>query len=216
MSLVEAPARSIQVDRIIRTDLLADLIPTARASQSEPEDSPLINITIVWLPLRDASLSYDVVEQLFRYPFGDGHTLGDYYGPGDDDDDDYDEEFEQPVPGPYRLLSEVISYVRHPNHGDQNVEPEDLEYVPFFLSQQVVIERSPPYLVTLKDLLEGVKSVVSLDTESIGIFHVCEVSAGIIILGAAVGISIGLQKGLARAIENAIAGKKRASPRKQK
>ena len=203
MSVLEAPVRSIQVDRIIRTDLLIEPVRISNSPVRQADQKiDLVNISVAWLPISQAEITYDLVTHLSNGVFANEIAVGEIYGANGWDDED------KTNPSPAALINDLLL----PRDPEPPV-PIPSEYTSQLLSQNVVIERSPPTVATLGELLNAAISVITMDTPSLGLFHIIELSAGLIILGAAVGISLGLQRGLARAIEQAISQKKRTSPK---
>ena len=80
----------------------------------------------------------------------------------------------------------------------------------YLLEQKVVIERSPPLAESLGHLLHGATAIsigtllgTGLSTDPMVAFYA--VPGGVIVMGAAIGISRGLEKGLTKLIDSSIA-----------
>ncbi len=98
-----------------------------------------------------------------------------------------------------------------------SVEGRELQnphYVQFVLSADIVLERSPPTSEKLNQLFHGGSAITIGTAIGMGLsggsypLMLVTVPGGIILMGAAIGVSKGLQNGLNKKIEKAISGSK--------
>jgi hypothetical protein len=211
METVSSESSSGQISRIVRTDFYLDLEDVNPISFPE-EFGEHFSLSAVWLKgvdqlplkaddnlplttffeplIKDAGDSRLMIETLLLFPALTGSA-----------------QFHESI---IKLLGDRVA--------SQSI-PRTAPIITMLLAERVVIENSPPVAETISHFLQHATSTSLGILIGTGLTHnplvmVITIPAGIILMGATLGITKGLERGLAKLVEARITKNPRPRPRK--
>jgi hypothetical protein len=209
MAVLDPVRPTIEVDRIIRTDFYV------RERSGLVQEAPVGDLSVVWLSGENGGYNTNMSQIMF-FPIVPAKPPP-YGTPFDPSRDPPPPVVFSVAPAPSEIPTAVLIDAVLRFGEDRNAVVEFLRQHPthpsplaeYLLLEPIIVERSPPAAEGLGSLLHGATSIstgflLGSQLTHEPLFLLITVPAGVILMGAAIGIATGLQKGLAGAIMNAL------------